>query len=64
MIRTVTEKSSYTPSPRQIHDECRKIRRKWSLEKRVSRRIGGYYAWRLLASPETAADGRRRFEFS
>jgi hypothetical protein len=38
----------YLPSPDQIREGCRQIRREWSMQERATRRAGGRYAWRLL----------------
>jgi hypothetical protein len=51
--------SPYLPSPSEILDECRKIRREWSIGELEARKAGARYAWRVLVLPHPDFDRRQ-----
>jgi hypothetical protein len=52
----------YLPSPIEIREECRRIRREWSVAERESRRTEGRQVWRLLVAPHPKFDRKRRLD--
>jgi hypothetical protein len=52
----------YLPTPNQIREECRDIRREWSTRERASRRTDGRHVWRMIVSRHPRFDHRQRFD--
>jgi hypothetical protein len=51
--------SPYLPSPPEIREACREIRREWSPGELEARRVGARYAWRVLVLPHPEFDRRQ-----
>jgi hypothetical protein len=62
MIGGTNAASLYVPSPTQIREECREIRREWSIRERVFRRTDGRKVWRLIVAPHPRFDRRQHSE--
>jgi hypothetical protein len=50
---------AYLPTPHQIREGCREIRRGWTPRERATRRSGARDAWRILVLPHPRFDPHR-----
>jgi hypothetical protein len=56
-----TPRPQYLPSPREIREACRQIRKEWSTTKRESRRVNGRHGWTPMVLSRPVFD-RRTFD--